>query len=432
LAIMENSWKVLIVGGGASGIFSAIALERFGIDASQIDIAEPRELLGEGLAYQTRDLHHRLNVPTGRMSSLEEFPDDFVEWSNAASYSFMQRRTYSGYLRERLGQGHNHIRACVTDLESESDGVVRATFDTGETNDYVAVVLAMGHGKALIPDFLRGVPESSRIIKDVWDGISLPESQTIICFGTGLSFVDIALTHLSRDTRNKVIAISGSGNLPERHVQFQITPFTPTVKEVATLAKLRTYFLGAGDKWREAVDGLRPIMDTVWRGFTMAEREEFSRTDGSTWYRRRHRIAPDVADRVDAEIALGRITVVKGRVAGVEVKDEQVTISLGDGSSYSGDYLAITIGRDYELSDPLTLNLLKAGKTSRGPLGMGLSVDVATGLLQRTDGTPYLQIFAIGPLRSGQAFETTAIPEIRKQATAIAERIVVNSYGLKV
>jgi uncharacterized NAD(P)/FAD-binding protein YdhS len=411
LAIMENSWKVLIVGGGASGIFSAIALERFGIDASQIDIAEPRELLGEGLAYQTRDLHHRLNVPTGRMSSLEEFPDDFVEWSNAASYSFMQRRTYSGYLRERLGQGHNHIRACVTDLESESDGVVRANFDTGETNDYVAVVLAMGHGKALIPDFLRGVPESSRIIKDVWDGISLPESQTIICFGTGLSFVDIALTHLSRDTRNKVIAISGSGNLPERHVQFQITPFTPTVKEVATLAKLRTYFLDAGDKWREAVDGLRPIMDTVWRGFT---------------------IAPDVADQVYAEIALGRITVVKGRVAGVEVKDEQVTISLGDGSSYSGDYLAITIGRDYELSDPLTLNLLKAGKTSRGPLGMGLSVDVATGLLQRTDGTPYLQIFAIGPLRSGQAFETTAIPEIRKQATAIAERIVVNSYGLKV
>ena len=423
---MENSWKVLIVGSGASGIFSAIALERSGIDASQIDIAEPRELLGEGLAYQTRDLHHRLNVPTGRMSALEELPDDFVEWSNAPSYSFMERRTYSSYLRERLGQGHNHIRAGVTDMELESDGVVRATFDTGETKDYVAVVLAMGHGKARIPDFLRGVPESSRIIRDVWDGSPLPESQTIICFGTGLSFVDIALTHLSRDSRNKVIAISGSGNLPERHVQFQITPFTPTVKEVATLAKLRTYFLDAGDKWREAVDGLRPIMETMWRGFTTAERQEFLQTDGSTWFRRRHRIAPDVADQVDAEIALGRIAMVKGKVAGVEVKGEQVTISLEDGASYSGDYLAITIGRDYELSDPLTLNLLKAGKASRGPLGMGLSVDVATGLLQRSDGTSYPQIFAIGPLRSGEAFETTAIPEIREQATAIAERIVAN------
>lgn len=296
--------------GGTIWHFLAIALERSGIDASQLDIAEPRELLGEGLAYQTRDLHHRFNVPTGRLSSLEELPDDFVEWSNAASYSFMERRTYSGYLRERLGQGHNHIRAWVTDMELESDGVVRATFDTGEPKDYVAVVLAMGHGKALTPDFLRGIPESSRIIKDVWDG----------------------------------------SPLPERHVQFQITPFTPTINEVATLAKLRTYFLDAGDKWREAVDGLRPIMDAMWRGFTKAEREEFLRTDGSTWFRRRHRIAPDVA----------------------------------------------------------------------------------TGLLQRTDGTAYPQIFAIGPLRSGQVFETTAIPEIRKQATAIAERIVANSNGLKV
>lgn len=389
----------------------------------QIDIAEPRELLGEGLAYQTRDPHHRLNVPTGRLSAIEELPDDFAEWSNAAGYSFMERRRYSAYLRDRLGNGARHIRAFVVDLETNPDGGVRAKFSSGEPQNYSVVVLAMGLGKARLPGFMRATPDSPRIIQDVWDGNPLPESRTLLCFGTGLSFIDIALTHLGRNSHNRVIAISGSGNLPERHFQVPIPSFSPTVDDVSTLFKLREYLSSAGDKWREAVDGLRPIMEVMWRGFTNEERVDFLRTDGSVWSKRRHRIASEVADQVEVEIGSGRIVMVQGKVSRVTAGDTQVSIDLENGASYTGDYLALTIGRDYELTDPLTMNLLKAGKISRGPLGMGLSVDVSTGLLLRVDGTSYPQIYAIGPLRSGVAFETTAIPEIRKQCAAVAKRL---------
>ena len=68
-------------------------------------------------------------------------------------------------------------------------------------------------------------------------------------------------------------------------------------------------------------------------------------------------------------------------------------------------------------------SLLVGKKTKRGPLNMGLSVDVATGKLQDKDGRTYTEIYAIGPLRSGEAFESTAIPEIRKQASLIAENL---------
>ena len=420
---MVHSGKILIVGGGASGVISAIALRQSGFKNEQIEIAEPRELLGEGLAYQTRDPHHRLNVPSARMSAFEELPNDFMEWSNVPAYSFLERRTYGSYLRNRLGEGCAHIRAIVTDLVEESGGGVRATFSMGESKNYAAVILAMGHGKARIPDFLHDFPESSRIIPDVWDGSSLPESRNLLCFGTGLSFIDIALEHLSRDSRNKVTTISGSGNLPERHVQFPITPFTPTVEEVSTLPKLREYLANAGDMWREAVDGLRPITGAMWQRFSTDERAEFLAIDGSWWSRRRHRIAPEVADQVEAEIKSGRLTVVKGKVVRVTVCEDQVDLELENGQAYSGDYLAITIGRVYELTDPLTMNLLKSGKTSRGPLGMGLAVDVSTGLLLRVDGTSFPQIYAVGPLRSGEAFESTAIPEIRKQCSALAKRM---------
>ena len=421
----NSSKKVLIAGGGASGTLTAIALMRAGVPSENIVIAEPRELLGEGLAYQTRDSLHRLNVPTGRLSAVEESPDDFELWSNAPSYSFMERRNYSTYLRSHLDDRIRHIRDSVTDFETEIEGRVIATFESGAKEEFDAVVLAMGLGKARIPTFLHGVGDSPRIIKDVWDGNPLPQSQTLLCFGTGLTFIDIALTHLERDPRNTVIAISGSGNLPERHERNQISPFSPVLSDVDTLMKLRDYLAQAGESWREAVDGLRPIMEAMWRTFSFEEREEFLRTDGSNWFRRRHRIAPEVADRVDDEIKAGRITVVSGKVVQVLIGSDGVTLTLEDGGEHSGEYLALCIGRDYELSDPLTLNLLAEEKTVRGPLGMGLHVDVSTGLLLKPDGDSHQNIYALGPLRSGEAFESSAIPEIRKQASLIARSITL-------
>ena len=420
---MSSPKKVLVVGGGASGALTAIALRRVGFTPTQIDIAEPRALLAEGLAYQTRDPWHRLNVPTGKLSAIEDEPNDFVEWSQADSYSFMERRNYSTYLRDRLGQGVAHICESVIDLDELPSGQIQATFSRGEKKNYDFVILAMGNGKARIPDFLKDLPESPRVIRDVWDGSALPESKTLICFGTGLSFIDIAVTHLERDPQNKVIALSGSGNLPERHVQAAINPFTPTLEEVSTLAKLREYLASSDELWREAVDGLRPIMQSMWRGFTPGEREEFLRTDGSAWSKRRHRIAPEIAERIDSEIESGRIRLIKGRVSKVNETPERISLELTDGQIFEGDLLALCIGRNYELSDPLSLNLLKEGKASRGPLGMGLSVDISTGLLLKPNGSSYQQVYAIGPLRSGEAFESTAIPEIRKQATAIAKRL---------
>ena len=113
----------------------------------EIDIAEPRDLLGEGLAYQTRDPIHRLNVPSGRMSAIEDLPDDFAKWSDVEPYTFMQRQSYSSYLRERLGSAVNHIQENIVDLVPTKVGAV-ATFSSGESKRYDSVILAMGHGEA--------------------------------------------------------------------------------------------------------------------------------------------------------------------------------------------------------------------------------------------------------------------------------------------
>jgi uncharacterized NAD(P)/FAD-binding protein YdhS len=420
--------RFLIVGGGASGVITAIAIARSNPHA-HITIAEPRSLLGEGLAYSTRDSVHRLNVPTEKMSAIAELPEDFVEWTGVEGYTFQSRAIYSTYLRERLDlyatDRYTHKVATVTKLTPGAE--IRAEFSDEQAETFDVVALAMGHGSAKLPDFLNNVPPSGRIITDVWDGKKLPDAQTLICFGTGLTFIDIALTHLAhleKSPHNKVIGLSGSGNLPEKHKRTRITPFSPTLEEVDSLTKLREYISNAGENWREAVDGLRPITAAMWRAFTAAEKEEFLATDGSAWSRRRHRIAPNVAEKVAEMIDSGRLEVRSVQVSSVHATDSDVTVVLQSGESLHADLLAICIGRTSQADDQLSRYLIENQITNAGPLGLGLSVDVVTGQLKDAAGHDYLNIFAIGPLRSGEAFETTAIPEIRKQAAEIAANLL--------
>ena len=416
--------RYLIVGGGASGVMTAIGIARSNPQA-HLTIAEPRSLLGEGLAYSTRDSVHRLNVPTDKMSAIAELPEDFVEWTGVEGYTFQSRAIYSTYLRERLdlyaADRYTHKVATVTQLTPGNE--ICAEFSDGAAATFDDVVLAMGHGSAKLPDFLKNVPPSSRIITDVWDGNQLPEAQTLICFGTGLTFIDIALTHLTKSPHNKAIGLSGSGNLPEKHTRTRITPFSPTLEDVDSLTKLREYISAAGENWREAVDGLRPVTAAMWRAFTAAEKEEFLKTDGSAWSRRRHRIAPDVAEKVEEMIDSGRLEVRSVQVSGVHATDSDVTVVLQSGEPLHADLLAICIGRTSQADDSLSRYLIENQITNAGPLGLGLSVDVVTGQLKDATGHNYSNIFAIGPLRSGEAFETTAAPEIRKQASEIASAL---------
>jgi uncharacterized NAD(P)/FAD-binding protein YdhS len=75
-----------------------------------------------------------------------------------------------------------------------------------------------------------------------------------------------------------------------------------------------------------------------------------------------------------------------------------------------------------EVGDPLLDGLFAAGDARPGPVGLGLAVAADRRLLDR-HGQPSGALWAIGPLRRGALLETTAIPEIRVQAAALAQKI---------
>jgi len=68
---------IAIIGGGVSGTAVAFHLMQYKpLQPGQLFIFEPRARLGAGLAYDTQDPAHRINVPAAKMSLL---PDDLVQ-----------------------------------------------------------------------------------------------------------------------------------------------------------------------------------------------------------------------------------------------------------------------------------------------------------------------------------------------------------------
>ena len=94
--------KVAIVGGGASGLLVLLNLARESRDDLDITVVEPRNALGEGIAYSTQDESHVLNVPAGRMSAFMDQPEHFMQWLGCDKNTFAPRRVYARYLQETL------------------------------------------------------------------------------------------------------------------------------------------------------------------------------------------------------------------------------------------------------------------------------------------------------------------------------------------
>ena len=74
------------------------------------------------------------------------------------------------------------------------------------------------------------------------------------------------------------------------------------------------------------------------------------------------------------------------------------------------------------IADPLVVSLREAGHLTPDPLGLGMLTD-AQGAVLRADGSVAPALFTLGPSRRPAYFESTAVPELRQQAAALATEL---------
>ena len=73
-------------------------------------------------------------------------------------------------------------------------------------------------------------------------------------------------------------------------------------------------------------------------------------------------------------------------------------------------------------ADTLVSALLRTGLARSGPLGLGLAT-AANGALLDAEGRASGKLWALGPVRRGDVWESTAVPDIRLQAAALSEQL---------
>ena len=436
---------VLIVGGGASGVLMAAHL--LGRDATtRVTIVEAAHLLGCGIAYSTRDPEHLLNTRVHNMSAFPDDPAHFHRWlqgrpegAAVTPQCFVGRAVYGAYLSDLLrpwsGGAAAHRLTCLTGRVvalRETVGGLDAVLEDGRRLQAKAAILATGH--ALPP------PDPGGLLAGAWSGGGAvdPEARVVIV-GSGLSMVDQVLSLLTAGHRGPIVTLSRRGLLPRVHapttplpVPASEIPFgAPLSAMLRCLRRLARQAEAGGGTWRDAVDGLRPHAITIWQALPMAERARFLRHGVAWWDIHRHRIPAVSASRIVAALASGQLRTLRGTFLGAEPGAEGMAVAVyrphgqtGTASLPGGRIIDCRgIRHDPETAaSPLVADLLARGRARVDPLRIGIEVDGQCRLVD-VAGRPSARIFAIGPVSRAAFWEITAIPDIRHQAAALADRL---------
>jgi len=421
-----------------------------------------------GAAYRTSCERHLLNVRAGEMSAYPHDPGHFVRWlrrddDGIDEGSFVPRRLYGRYLRTILEEaqtpsGTVHVvRGHVVGVVPRVGRRLTLRCAAGSSFDADAVILAVGHfPPRRLPVASPAVEMSGRYIGDPWAGGALsaiPSGATVVLVGSGLTAVDAALTLSSNGHRGPILALSRHGLLPQAH-RLSPTPAperppdggsecalpAPAVLSGRVtsardlLVAIRRQAAGAGAEpggdWRSVIDGLRPESNQIWAALPLAEQQRVLRHLRSFWSIHRHRMAPQAAQWIAELQASGQLRVDAGRVVRCSVRPDGLRVEVrgrGSDAATAGDigYLVNCTGPETDvtrLGDPLLTALLTRGLARLGALGMGLAVGTDGAVLDRA-GQASGRLWAIGSLRQGTEWETTAVPELRRQAASVAAQL---------
>ncbi|HEU4959211.1 MAG TPA: FAD/NAD(P)-binding protein [Sphingomonas sp.] len=439
---------VAIVGAGFAGTLQAVNLLRHhGPCATLIERATP----GEGLAYGAAHPGHLLNVRAAGMSAFPDQPDHFVRWLEAhgvagAATSFAPRLTYGAYLRElleataaRAGDRLAIVPGEVVDLERTGEGVALRLED-GATITADAAVLAVGnlppHDPAgldpatLAPPLYFGDPWDKRLTA------GLTADDTVLIVGTGLTMVDVALALEASGFSGRIVALSRRGLLPRRHAggaaDWDRLDERPTAAASALVAEMRRRADAIG--WRQAVDELQPFTQSMWRNASADERARFIRHLRPWWDVHRHRLAPAVADRIEAMLASGRLRIVAGKTLAFRPANGGVALTWRRRGADAPETMTVArvitctgpLGDLARAEEPLLRRLVARGLIRPDAQHLGIDVDSEARTVA-ADGTSNDDLYALGPMTRGAFWEIVAVPDIRVQTWTLARRLS-NAY----
>ncbi len=424
---------VVIVGGGASGTLTALALARVAAPGA-VTLVDTGGAFARGVAYSTDEPVHLLNVPAGRMSAFPDQPSHLLHWLAARGEpadpeAFIERRVYGAYLGELLdgtGTGVRRVVDRAICVAAEGKGL-RILLSRGPALAARAAVLALGNFPPELPPGWSALPprlawRSPWAPPGDWPA---PQAEVLL-LGAGLTAVDVVLSLHTRGHRGRIHLLSRHGLAPLTHPPQTFAPLPLGPRPTALRALLRMFrALARREDPRAVMDTLRPELGALWHGLSSSEQRRFLRHLRAWFDILRHRVAPQVGARIASIEAEGRLVRHAGRVVSIAEQDGRVAVRYRPRGARTLAVLAVdlaipTTGPVMDVravDDPLLRSLLATGQARPGPHGLGFATAPDGAVLGPLED----HLWTLGGLRRGDLWESTAIPEIRVQARTLGE-----------
>jgi uncharacterized NAD(P)/FAD-binding protein YdhS len=456
--VTASAYDVIIIGAGFTGTALAIQLARRLPESARVLLVGTPKATGRGIAYGTDNPEHLLNVRAERMSLFPDDPGHFVRWLDrreprsggrrGLAGSYAPRVLYGRYVRDSLHQAIAEARSRVrvevlegtaTDLTTSEIGyLVRVA--SGQRYQGRAVALCLGNGQSAFPFDLRSVAGATRdhLIADPWSDYrmrTVQADQRVLFVGTGLTMIDQALSLDSAGHSGALTAISRHGLLPTQHLPLRTDPCSIAIPRgerslrrlVRVVIEAVRDEVAAGRDWRSVIDGLRPITEELWQRLDSNDRRRFYRHLAALWSVHRHRMAAEIAERIERLRGEGQLTIAAGRVVAIRAAPRGVTVAFrrrgGAAVELSSfDWVVNCSGSARAPSqgaDPVLRQVVGLGLVRHDFRGCGIDVGADGAVIGRT-GTPTRGLYALGPLTTARYFEITAVPEIRVQCMTVA------------
>lgn len=454
---------VAIVGAGFCGTAVAIQLLRQATAAgraTRIVLIDPREEIGAGVVYATRDYPYPLNVAAGQMSLDADEPRDFLDFArgqgiHAAEGDYLPRQVYGEYLRTRFAAAcaaapaHvncTHRRAAALQLRRADDGRWELWLDDGTALRADDVVLALGNPPPANLPQLEPIERSDRYIHDPWSIGASGEIDSVLLVGSGLTMIDAALRLAAiRPRVRRIHVLSRHGWLPLAQSPVALPPRKPDVRAaldaargstrrlVRAFSRLMREVSAAGGDWREVLALARNQLPALWQTLDAGERARFLRHVRTLWDVHRHRAPAGPLAAVQTLARMGVLETHAGRLESARLLDDTVEIQWRPrGASRARAWLVDRVvnctgpaTRVTQLTNPFVRSLLANGLIREDELSLGIDV-AADGHVIGRDGNPVDRLYYVGPWLRARNWEATAVPELRVHAAALAHHLAAD------
>lgn len=463
--------SIVIVGGGLSAASLSMQLVRRTRIPIDIDIVEPREHLGRGLAYSATDPDHRLNAPLDVHWLDPLHPAELREWCEANrvfdqdpgcltsnGQVFMRRSDYGKYVSAKLalqatsncsGSIIRHIRDRATTADHENGFYRVRTEHHGELVGKMLVIATGNPVPSLRPPFHEGLHENPKIIANPLEPECLnrvPANARVLVVGSGLTALDIISTLVRRRDHSEILVVSRRGlrPCPQSPETLSLPPKIPMLatsipdflcgqpNTVRVWTKsLRHEIAKAmeeGRNWYAAFDSVRDVVWQLWPMLPGSEKQRFLRRLRVFYDVHRFRTPPmNEAMVADAE-RQGRVRYMRATLLNVAIGRGCASVNVEFRDPFSGlhkrkDFDAVVNCSGLDSGNAWRSNSFLRSLVEKGILrchstGIGFEVGVNCEAVNGAGiSQPGLRI--IGPPTAGVFGDPVAIPFIANQVRRI-------------